>query len=55
MPGALGPADTPDHTAVHEFGHLFNGDHSDGGIMTTGSYAAFSPLTINQIRGVAHP
>jgi hypothetical protein len=45
-------------TTAHEIGHLFNGVHSDGGLMaqsTTRTSIAFDPVTIATIRSLAHP
>lgn len=46
-------------TAGHEVGHLFSGDHGEGGIMGDAlgqmSSNQFSPATINKIRGLTHP
>lgn len=45
-------------TTAHEIGHLFNGAHSDGGLMaqsTTRTSIAFDPITIATIRSLAHP
>lgn len=57
--GALNALYNPASTAVHELGHLFNGDHPDGGIMATIGSAqrtnAFSPITIAKIRRINHP
>ena len=43
----------------HEIGHLFFGDHTDGGLMATLDSPQrshfFSPITLNRIRSVAHP
>ena len=41
-------------TAAHEIGHLFNGLHPDGGLMSSMS-ATFSDVTLNKIRSVSHP
>jgi hypothetical protein len=41
-------------TAAHEIGHLFNGEHLEGGLMDVKS-ATFSDVTLNKIRSVSHP
>lgn len=41
-------------TTAHEIGHLFNGDHPDGGLMGLTS-ATFSDITLASIRSVSHP
>lgn len=52
----VGPGDAPAGTTVHELGHLFNGSHSDGGIMSSqGATVSFSPSTLFRIRTVTHP
>jgi PKD repeat protein len=49
----------PASTAAHEMGHLFNGEHSDGGLMAGYSSSAqtnsFTPITLNRIRSILHP
>ena len=40
--------------AVHEVGHLFWGDHGDGGIMDKES-PEYSAVTLNKIRSAIHP
>jgi PKD repeat protein len=46
-------------TAAHEVGHLFNTDHTDGGLMaphgTPARTNAFTPISLNKIRSSAHP
>jgi hypothetical protein len=46
---------TIDYTAAHEIGHLFNGEHLDGGLMGVDATIAFSPITLDKIRRIAHP
>lgn len=41
-------------TTAHEIGHLFNGQHTDGGLMTPTS-TTFSDVTLDQIRSLSHP
>ncbi len=49
----------PANTAAHEMGHLFNGDHMDGGLMADISSPdrtnSFSDISINRIRSINHP
>jgi len=40
--------------AAHELGHLFNGEHNEGGLMDTLS-RSFSDTTLEKIRTVTHP
>lgn len=48
--------DTIDYVAGHELGHLFNGDHADGGLMaSTNAPITFSAITLAKIRSIAHP
>ena len=45
-------------TTAHEIGHLFNGQHTDGGLMeqsTTRSTIAFTDITLDSIRSINHP
>jgi hypothetical protein len=45
-------------TVSHEVGHLFNGVHSDGGLMAQSlarTSVNFSPQTLNRIRSIPHP
>ncbi len=45
-------------TTAHEIGHLFNGQHTDGGLMeqsATRSSIVFSDITLNRIRSINHP
>ncbi len=45
-------------TTAHEIGHLFNGQHIDGGLMeqsATRSSIVFSDITLNKIRSINHP
>ncbi|MGI8788058.1 MAG: hypothetical protein ACR2HG_09890 [Pyrinomonadaceae bacterium] len=45
-----------DVTVAHEVGHLFSGQHTDGGLMGSPITAGdFSNVTINKIRGLPHP
>ena len=57
--GYLSPVERPAYDAVHEFGHLFNADHADGGVMApTGTperTGVFTPITLNRIRSINHP
>jgi hypothetical protein len=48
------PLITPANIAVHEAGHLFWGDHGDGGIMDKES-PEYSAVTLNKIRSANHP
>ncbi|MGH9819331.1 MAG: hypothetical protein ACRD43_04105, partial [Pyrinomonadaceae bacterium] len=52
-----GPFVNERHTVAHELGHLFSGQHTpDGGLMGFPIASDFfSPITINKIRGIAHP
>ncbi len=55
---AIFPAIDEDDTVVHEVGHLFNGLHADGGVMSGGGVAGgpdFSNTTLNRIRSISHP
>jgi len=50
------PFDVERYTVTHEIGHLFNGQHGDGGIMSSNVTSLdFSPITINKIRTIPHP
>jgi hypothetical protein len=45
-------------TTAHEIGHLFNGVHTDGGLMaqsTTRTTTAFSDQTLTRIRSISSP
>ena len=45
-------------TTAYEIGHLFNGEHTDGGLMEpslTRSSIVFSDITLNRIRSINHP
>ena len=45
-------------TTGHEIGHLFNGQHADGGLMAQSSVRTsivFDPITLNTIRSINHP
>lgn len=52
-----GPNCTDAATAAHEVGHLFNGDHRDGGLMSAGCDVApsFTDKTLIKIRYINHP
>ncbi|HEX7184636.1 MAG TPA: hypothetical protein VF756_22620 [Thermoanaerobaculia bacterium] len=41
-------------TTAHEIGHLFNGQHTDGGLMTPTS-TVFTDVTLDRIRSLSHP
>lgn len=49
----------PASTAAHEIGHLFNTDHTDGGLMaangTPARTNAFTLISLNKIRSSLHP
>jgi len=52
------PIVNPAATAAHEIGHLFGGQHTDGGLMKQSrdrTEITFSPTTLNVIRSLAHP
>jgi len=54
--GLVTQTSSPAVVAAHEIGHLFGGQHTDGGIMTTGnSDLTFSPTTLNAIRMTNRP
>jgi hypothetical protein len=45
-------------TTGHEIGHLFNGQHADGGLMAQSSVRTsivFDAITLNTIRSINHP
>jgi hypothetical protein len=50
------PYNNERHVVAHEVGHLFSGQHTDGGLMGSPiSSTNFSSNTIRRIRALAHP
>jgi len=39
----------------HEVGHLFGGEHSDGGLMGEHGDTEFTPITLDKIRSISKP